>query len=34
MKNEESEENGEVVRTIDGTKMTGAVENGREWNQL
>ena len=29
MKHEESEENGEVSRTMDGSK-TGAVENGRE----
>jgi len=27
-KNEESEENGEVSRTMDGSKTTGTVENG------
>ena len=27
MKHEESEENGEVIRTMDGSKTTGAVEN-------
>jgi len=27
MKHEESEETGEVVRTMDGSKTTGAVEN-------
>ena len=30
MKHEESEEIGEVVRTMDGSKTTGAVENGME----
>ena len=30
MKHEESEENEEVSRTMDGSKTTGAVENGRE----
>jgi len=28
MKHEESEETGEVSRTMDGSKTTGAVENG------
>jgi len=30
MKHEESEETGEVSRTMDGSKTTGAVENGME----
>ena len=30
MKHEESEENGEVTRTMDGSKTIGAVENGME----
>ncbi|RLF26724.1 MAG: hypothetical protein DRN14_06410 [Thermoplasmata archaeon] len=30
MKHEESKETGEVSRTMDGSKTTGAVENGRE----
>ena len=29
-KHEESEENGEVSRTMDGSKTTGTVENGME----
>jgi len=30
MKHEKSKKTGEVSRTMDGSKMTGAVENGRE----
>ena len=30
IKNEESKKNREVGRTMDGSKTTGAVENGRE----
>ena len=30
MKHEKSEETGEVSRTMDGSKTTGAVENGME----
>jgi len=29
-KNEESKKNGEVGKTMDGSKTTGTVENGRE----